>query len=90
MEVHKIRPEVVEARRKIRPPIRPEIKKGSLVLRDPKLWHAGVSPFQPPSLGINPEVDNPGYPSRCPTTPKSLDHASQWPIPPNGSETPTA
>ncbi|KIX05742.1 uncharacterized protein Z518_03714 [Rhinocladiella mackenziei CBS 650.93] len=37
-----LRPEVVEARRKIRPPIQPIIKKGDIVIRDLRLWHAGM------------------------------------------------
>ncbi|KAH8893468.1 hypothetical protein GQ53DRAFT_793602 [Thozetella sp. PMI_491] len=36
-----VRPEVVEARRKISPPIQPSLPKGSLIIRDLRLWHAG-------------------------------------------------
>jgi len=32
----------LEARRKIRPPCYPRIQKGSIVLRDLRLWHAGM------------------------------------------------
>ncbi|KAH8169821.1 phytanoyl-CoA dioxygenase (PhyH) domain-containing protein [Sarocladium implicatum] len=32
----------LDARRKIRGPIYPELKKGSIVLRDLRLWHAGM------------------------------------------------
>ncbi|KAH8881033.1 hypothetical protein GQ53DRAFT_668567 [Thozetella sp. PMI_491] len=32
----------LEERRKVRPPIYPRIKKGSIVLRDLRLWHAGM------------------------------------------------
>lgn len=36
-----IKKELVEARRKIRPPVQPSLPKGSLVIRDMRLWHAG-------------------------------------------------
>ncbi|OKL56392.1 hypothetical protein UA08_08331 [Talaromyces atroroseus] len=36
-----IKRELVEARRKIRPPVQPTLPKGSLVIRDMRLWHAG-------------------------------------------------
>ena len=35
--------EALEDRRKIRPPIYPKIKKGSLVLRDMRMWYVGTS-----------------------------------------------
>lgn len=37
-----IRPDLLEARRKTMPPVQPAIKKGDLVLRDLRLWHAGM------------------------------------------------
>jgi ectoine hydroxylase-related dioxygenase (phytanoyl-CoA dioxygenase family) len=37
-----IKSEYLEERRKLSPPIRPEIKKGSVVIRDLRLWHAGI------------------------------------------------
>lgn len=37
-----VRADVVEARRKIRPPIQPTLPKGSLIIRDFRLWHAGM------------------------------------------------
>lgn len=37
-----IKPEKLEARRKIRPPCYPTIKRGSVVLRDIRTWHAGM------------------------------------------------
>lgn len=37
-----IRPELVEQRRKWAPPIYPTIKKGSAIIRDMRLWHAGM------------------------------------------------
>lgn len=37
-----IRDELVEERRKWAPPVSPTIKKGSVVIRDMRLWHAGV------------------------------------------------
>lgn len=36
-----INPALVEERRKHSPPIQPSTKKGSLVIRDVRLWHAG-------------------------------------------------
>ena len=37
-----IEPELVEARRKLIPPVQPVVQKGDLVLRDTRLWHAGM------------------------------------------------
>ncbi|KAK3718383.1 hypothetical protein LTR37_005196 [Vermiconidia calcicola] len=37
-----IKPELLELRRKHSPPINPSTKKGSLIIRDVRLWHAGV------------------------------------------------
>ncbi|RFU33067.1 hypothetical protein B7463_g3266, partial [Scytalidium lignicola] len=37
-----IRPEAVEARRLIRPPIQATMKKGDVMLRDFRCWHAGM------------------------------------------------
>ena len=36
-----IREELLEARRAFAPPIRPSIRKGSVIIRDLRLWHAG-------------------------------------------------
>ena len=38
-----IRDELLEERRAIAPPIQPVVKKGSVVLRDLRLWHAGLA-----------------------------------------------
>ncbi len=38
-----IRPELLEERRKYAPPIQPRVKRGSVVLRDLRLWHAGLA-----------------------------------------------
>jgi len=35
-------PGAVEERRRVRPPVYPCMKKGSLILRDMRLWHAGM------------------------------------------------
>lgn len=40
--ISSIRPELLEARREVRPPVQPAIQKGDLVLRDLRLWHAGM------------------------------------------------
>ena len=37
-----VRAELLEARRKTRPPVYPSLKRGSLVLRDIRTWHAGM------------------------------------------------
>jgi ectoine hydroxylase-related dioxygenase (phytanoyl-CoA dioxygenase family) len=37
-----IKRDLVEARRKIRPPVQPSLPKGSLIIRDFRLWHAGM------------------------------------------------
>ncbi|KAF9046812.1 hypothetical protein BDZ89DRAFT_1058283 [Hymenopellis radicata] len=37
-----ILPELVEARRKVRPPIQIECKPGGVLLRDQRIWHAGM------------------------------------------------
>jgi ectoine hydroxylase-related dioxygenase (phytanoyl-CoA dioxygenase family) len=37
-----IRAELLEERRKIRPPVQPSLPKGSLIIRDFRLWHAGM------------------------------------------------
>jgi ectoine hydroxylase-related dioxygenase (phytanoyl-CoA dioxygenase family) len=36
-----ILPELLEARRGVSPPLQPEIAKGSVVIRDLRLWHCG-------------------------------------------------
>jgi len=38
-----IRDELLEQRRAYAPPIQPTVKKGSVVLRDLRLWHAGLA-----------------------------------------------
>ena len=37
-----VAPEVLEARRAVSPPIQPEIRRGSVVIRDVRMWHAGM------------------------------------------------
>jgi ectoine hydroxylase-related dioxygenase (phytanoyl-CoA dioxygenase family) len=37
-----IKPEVLEARRQIRPPVQPICEKGDICLRDLRTWHAGM------------------------------------------------
>lgn len=46
-----IRPELVEERRRHSPPIQPEIKKGSIIVRDVRLWHAGM-----PNRSLEPRI----------------------------------
>lgn len=38
----KVSPQALEARRVIEPPIQPVVKAGSLVVRDIRMWHAGM------------------------------------------------
>lgn len=38
-----IREELVEARRRWAPPVRPTVRKGSVIVRDLRLWHAGIA-----------------------------------------------
>merc|ERR1711939_725374 len=38
-----IKTELLEERRKVRPPVQPFVPKGSIVLRDLRTWHAGVA-----------------------------------------------
>lgn len=42
-----IKTDRLEARRKVRPPCYPTIKRGSVVLRDIRLWHAGMPNHTP-------------------------------------------
>ena len=46
-----IAPEYLEKRRAECPPIRPAISKGSLLIRDMRLWHAGI-----PNKTSNPRI----------------------------------
>ena len=34
--------DALEARRKVRPPFQPSVKRGSVILRDIRMWHAGM------------------------------------------------
>ena len=38
----KLDPQAVEARRAVRPPLQPTVRAGSVVIRDLRLWHAGM------------------------------------------------
>ena len=38
----KVSPEMLEAQRAIEPPVQPNVKLGSIVLRDIRMWHAGM------------------------------------------------
>lgn len=41
-DVRVVREPALEARRAIRPPIQPSLPKGSVIIRDLRLWHAGL------------------------------------------------
>jgi len=43
----KVSQEAIEARRAIEPPIQPTVKAGSLILRDIRMWHAGMPNHTP-------------------------------------------
>jgi ectoine hydroxylase-related dioxygenase (phytanoyl-CoA dioxygenase family) len=38
----KITPDVLEARRAVVPPLQPTVRRGSILIRDGRLWHAGM------------------------------------------------
>ena len=40
--IPRITANALEARRKIRPPVQPECRKGDIMVRDIRLWHAGM------------------------------------------------
>lgn len=46
-----VQPEHVEARRKHSPPVQPSTKRGSIIIRDLRLWHAGM-----PNLTATPRI----------------------------------
>ncbi len=46
-----IKPSLLEARRRYAPPINPSVRKGSITIRDVRLWHAGV-----PNLTHQPRI----------------------------------
>ncbi|KUI68743.1 Kanamycin B dioxygenase [Cytospora mali] len=50
-EVYQIRPSLQSRRRETRPPVQPSLPRGSLVIRDFRLWHAGM-----PNLTDGPRV----------------------------------
>lgn len=47
----RIKKHLLEARREIRPPSQPVVKKGSIIIRDLRLWHGGK-----PNLTTDPRV----------------------------------
>ncbi|CAE6461781.1 unnamed protein product [Rhizoctonia solani] len=47
----RIKPDILEERRNVSPPFQPVVPKGSIVLRDLRLWHAGM-----PNKTDNPRV----------------------------------
>ena len=47
----RIKADLLEERRKVRAPCQPVVKEGSVVVRDLRLWHAGM-----PNLGVEGEV----------------------------------
>ena len=38
----RVAPDLLEARRAVRPPIQPDLKLGSVLIRDIRMWHAGM------------------------------------------------
>jgi hypothetical protein len=47
----RIKQNLLAARREVRPPSQPVVKKGSIIVRDLRLWHGGK-----PNLGKDPRV----------------------------------
>jgi ectoine hydroxylase-related dioxygenase (phytanoyl-CoA dioxygenase family) len=47
----RIKKNLLDARREVRPPSQPTVKKGSIIIRDLRLWHGGK-----PNLGTDPRV----------------------------------
>lgn len=47
----RIKSDLLEARRAVRPPSQPVVKKGSIIVRDLRLWHGGK-----PNLSTEPRV----------------------------------
>jgi hypothetical protein len=47
----RIKKHLLDARREVRPPSQPIVKKGSIIIRDLRLWHGGK-----PNLGKDPRV----------------------------------
>lgn len=86
----RIKKDLLEARRKVRAPCQPTVKKGSIIIRDLRLWHGGK-----PNLSQEPRVmlafskcafllrrfqcewdmaDDVFYSSFCALVPQSDDH----------------
>jgi ectoine hydroxylase-related dioxygenase (phytanoyl-CoA dioxygenase family) len=47
----RIKKDLLEARKEVRPPSQPSVKKGSIIVRDLRLWHGGK-----PNLSKEPRV----------------------------------
>ncbi|OCL04122.1 phytanoyl-CoA dioxygenase family protein [Glonium stellatum] len=62
-----IRKELVAARRLFAPPIQPTVKRGSVILRDLRLWHAGRSNPSPDPRIMLAFVHSPAW-YKCPST----------------------
>lgn len=76
-----IREELLEQRRAYAPPIRPTVKKGSVVLRDLRLWHAGLANPSPDPRIMLAFVHTPWW-YKCPARvvlPEAAKHLTeQW------------
>jgi len=76
-----IRVDLVEARRAIAPPIQPAIKRGSVVLRDLRLWHAGVGNPSPHTRVMLAFVHMPWWyqcPAKVKLPEKARDLVERW------------
>ncbi|KAF2185846.1 hypothetical protein K469DRAFT_738813 [Zopfia rhizophila CBS 207.26] len=71
-----IREDLLEARRAIAPPIQPTIKRGSVILRDLRLWHAGVGNPSPQPRVMLAFVHMPWW-YRCPAKVKLPEKARE-------------
>ncbi|KAK3671235.1 hypothetical protein LTR78_008870 [Recurvomyces mirabilis] len=61
-----VRLDVLEARRKIAPPVQPKVKKGGVMLRDLRLWHAGIANPSPKTRIMLNFIYTPWW-YKCPT-----------------------
>ena len=48
----RIKTDMLEERRQVKPPCQPVVKKGSIVVRDLRLWHAGMPNFKKDEIRV--------------------------------------
>ncbi|KAK5739820.1 hypothetical protein LTR17_005106 [Elasticomyces elasticus] len=62
-----VREECLQARRRFAPPVQPSVKGGSVMLRDLRLWHAGIANFSDKTRIMLNVIHTPGW-YECPTS----------------------